>query len=242
MKKCQFCGNEIPDNSIFCLYCMQPVKYIQEHKIPVKKKRRKLLVVILCILLVVVSVCSTWFVSRRFQTSQQYGNPLEKGVTVWVMKLQPNGGVDTFNFCYKNSIIGFGWGLDSSPKTINEYRKLRNDENKYPGDVTLDNTLSDFENMTSTGHYNLVWTVDTKGNYYICEIVGKYQYNRDEVHDKAGIVNFAKCKFYKVGSSDLVPKSVFELFEDDGVINNMLSEKDNETTTLLWQAAKLKQD
>ena len=158
-------------------------------------------------------------------------------VTVWTMKLRPNGGVDSFAFCLEQGIVGFGWGLEGSPATMAEYRGMRAREGAYPGDKSLDRTLDSFENMTTSERTHLVWTRDSRGEYYICEITGAYQYSRDEAHEQAGIVNFAPCKFYSVGR-DLVPEAVMKSMEASGVIQFVRGAEPTEITRKLWEIAK----
>ena len=239
MKKCPYCGEDLPMEAAFCPCCMEklieerPVEISREHP---KKTRSLLYLAILCVLAAATSVMLLfWPVSRT-------NGDDEITVAAWIMKLRPHGASDTFNFCLTNSVVGFGWGLQGNPTTIKEYSTMRAQEGAYPGDTMLGDTLDSFENMTAPGssYTHLVWTIDPDGNYYICEITGSYQYKRDEAHDKAGIPNYAECKFYKVGSEDLVPQYIIEELEASGVIRFVHDAKAIETTKQLWLVAREK--
>lgn len=49
-------------------------------------------------------------------------------MAVWVMKLNPKNVKNSFEFCYQEKIVGFGWSVEGSPKSIEEYRKLDNSQ------------------------------------------------------------------------------------------------------------------
>lgn len=238
MKKCPYCKQELPTESNFCLFCMEKLidEEVVDHISAQQYKYKRLPVIVLCIIVAVITICLTLYISNNYSNSNS--NNEGKPIAVWTMKLQPHGGVDTFEYCLSEGIIGFGWGLEGNPSTIKEYRKMREEENAYVGDTLLDETLTHFENMTSTNYVNLVWVVDEQGNYYICEITGPYQYCSDLSHDEAGIVNFAECEFYKIGS-DLVPETVInDLNDDSGVISFVADSDTMEITQKLWEVAK----
>jgi len=161
-------------------------------------------------------------------------------VSAWTMKMRPHGGVDTFNFARENGIVGFGWSLNANPVTIAEYRELRREENAYIGDTLLSNTLDDFENITRLDsiYTHLIWVVDPYGYYYICEVTGPYQYSRSPEHDAAGLVNFAECIFYRIGTADLVPPAVIETLSEGELVIHLQGRETTELTRLLWLVAR----
>ena len=236
MKKCSHCGEDLPREAAFCPCCME--KLIEEKPVTIirdvpKKRRAALYIIVLCVLAAAIVV--TWLSWPASRTSVDD----DVIVAAWIMKLRPHGASDTFNFCLSNSIVGFGWGLEGTPTTIKEYRTMRVQEGAYPGDTMLNDTLDSFENMTSPGssYTHLVWTIDPEGNYYICEITGGYQYKRDEAHDTAGVPNYVECRFYKVGSEDLVPQYIINEFESSGVIRFVHDARAIEITKQLWLVA-----
>lgn len=233
MKQCPDCGEALHPDAHFCPACMHQLETGQEVSvIPLNHAGRKRTgLILLCIAALAVVTAAVLF----FAVGHLHG---EKAVVVWTMQLRPNGGVDSFAFCMEQEIVGFGWGLDGTPETISEYRALRTQEGAYPGDTLLNTTLDSFENMTAADYVNLVWVRDADGYYYICEITGPYQYNRDEGHERAGIVNFAACTFYRVGFVDLVPQPVLDRLEGDGVIQCVLDVGAIEETAQLWEMLK----
>lgn len=230
MKRCPNCGEALHPDANFCPACMQKLEPGQ--KVPVtpietvKGKRTGLF------LLCAASLAAVMAAVLFFTVGHLHG---EKAAVVWTMQLRPNGGVDSFAFCMEQDIVGFGWGLEGNPETVSEYRALRTQEGAYPGDTLLNTTLDSFENMTAADYVNLVWVRDSDGYYYICEITGPYQYNRDEDHERAGIVNFAACTFYRVGFVELVPQPVLDKLESGGVIQCVQDVEAIEETRQLWE-------
>jgi len=161
-------------------------------------------------------------------------------VSAWTMKLRPHGGIDTFNFAREHGIVGFGWSLNGNPSTIAEFRALRSQENAYEGDTLLSNTLDDFENITKADsiYTHLIWVVDPYGYYYICEITGIYEYSRSPEHDAAGIVNFAECIFYRIGTTDLVPSAVIKSLSEGELVIHLQGREATEITKQLWLVAR----
>lgn len=230
MKQCPNCGEALHPDANFCPACMHQLEPGQEvSSVPIQNAGGKLIgLFLLCAAALVAVIAAVLF----FAIGHLYE---EKAVVVWTMQLRPNGGVDSFAFCMEEDIVGFGWGLKGTPETISEYRTMRTQEEVYPGDTLLNATLDSFENMTAADYVNLVWVRDADGYYYICEITGPYQYSRDDSHERAGIVNFAACTFYRVGFVDLVPQAVLDKMEAGGVIQCVLDVEAIEETTQLWE-------
>ena len=231
-KPCPYCREPLHPEARFCPACMKKLEAEQE--VPISKTYHhgwRKWVLLLCAMILTAGIVSAWYIHSTVGEAQ-------KNVTAWTMKLRPNGGVDSFAFCQEHGIVGFGWGLDGNPETITEYRSIRTQEGAYPGDTLLNTTLDYFENMTTADYVNLVWVCDSEGYYYICEITGPYQYNRDDAHETAGIVNFASCTFYRVGFEDLVPQPVLDALEKDGVIRFVGSAGATEATGQLWEMLK----
>ena len=193
MKSCPHCGEALHPDAHFCPACME--KLTVEKQIPksaVRRHRRHGAGLYgLCAAGLLAVLLAGLLIYRYYTTPAA-----PESVSVWTMQLRPNGGVDSFAFCRENGIVGFGWGLAGTPETVTDYRRLRVREGAYPGDKELDHTLDCFENMVSKDFVNLVWTRDSAGEYYLCEITGGYQYCRDEAHERAGIVNFTACSFH----------------------------------------------
>lgn len=229
-KTCPNCKHPLHPDAHFCPACMTVLEPGAEVAVPKPKGKLRHLVLALCVAALIIGGTVLYFLSAPADTPP-------KSVTVWTMKLRPNGGVDSFAFCREQGIVGFGWGLKGTPTTMTEYRSMRTHEGAYPGDKGLDQTLDCFENMTSSERTHLVWTRDSDGDYYVCEITGSYQYNRDDAHEQAGIVNFASCNFYSVGR-DLVPQAVMDALDASGVIQFVRDGESIETTEKLWGIAQ----
>lgn len=233
MKQCPNCGKALHPDANFCPACMHRLTLGQEIPAAAAERSgsRHMGLFLLCAAALAAVIAAVLFAALG-------GLPREKAVVVWTMQLRPNGGVDSFAFCMEQDIVGFGWGLEGTPETVSEYRALRTQEGAYPGDTLLNATLDSFENMTAADYVNLVWVRDADGYYYICEITGPYQYSRDDSHERAGIVNFAACTFYRVGFVELVPQPVLNKLEGDGVIQCVLDVGATQETRQLWEMLK----
>ena len=240
MKTCPHCSEELPQEAKFCPSCME--KLIEEKSIPAVRMqgRKKGLLKTAGLFGLLVAVALLVIILLDGNTSLDVNGDDDVTVAAWVMKLRPHGGIDSFRFCLESSIVGFGWGLQGNPATVKDYRTLRRQEGAYEGDTMLDMTLDNFENITQFGSRftHLLWTVDPSGYYYIAEIIGAYQYSRDEAHETAGIVNFAEVIFYKIGTMDLVPQTVRDTFAESGVILFIYDQETTDLTKQLWQVAK----
>lgn len=229
-KCCPNCNHPLHSKAHFCPVCMTVLEPGAEVTVPKPKRKLRYLALALCLIILAIGGIGLRFLLAPADTAP-------KSATVWTMQLRPNGGVDSFAFCREQGVVGFGWGLEGTPTTMTEYRSMRTREGAYPGDKSLDRTLDSFENMTSSERTHLVWTRDSNGDYYICEITGDYQYSRDEAHEQAGIVNFASCHFYSVGR-DLVPQAVTDVLKASGVIQFVRDAGAIETTQELWEIAR----
>ncbi|MCL2819707.1 MAG: zinc ribbon domain-containing protein [Oscillospiraceae bacterium] len=243
IKNCPYCNIELPSEAKFCLSCME--KLVEEKPIQntdIRKSRKNLLFAGLFVAAAAFIVLLIFFIYDTNQNSQADESTII--VSAWTMKMRPHGGIDTFNFARENSIVGFGWSLNGKPTTIAEYREIRKQENAYEGDTLLSNTLDDFENITNVDsiYTHLVWVVDPYGYYYICEITGPYEYSRSPEHDEAGLVNFAKCIFYRIGTADLVPSSVIETLSDGELVIHIQGREATDITKQLWLVAKTVQN
>ncbi|MCL2628315.1 MAG: zinc ribbon domain-containing protein [Oscillospiraceae bacterium] len=240
MKNCPHCNKELPKEAKFCLSCMgKLVEEVPLQNTPVRKSKRNVLLAGLFV--VAVAAVALLVIFSVFIKEQSY--PVDKSDTIisaWTMKMRPHGGIDTFNFARENGIVGFGWSLNGNPATVAEYRALRKQEGAYEGDTLLSNTLDDFENITNVDsiYTHLIWVVDPYGYYYICEVVGGYEYSRSAEHDAAGLVNFAECIFYRVGTADLVPTAVIETLSEGELVIHLQGRETTELTRLLWLVAR----
>lgn len=152
-------------------------------------------------------------------------------MAVWVMKLNPTNGKNSFEFCYREKIVGFGWSVEGSPKSIEEYRKFLDEQKLYTGNTSLAKAINAFEKVNKG---DIIWTVDKRGVYYICRIDGEYQYSNEPKHKEADIVNYMHCSiFHKIDSLDSVPDSIIHELRVCGTIQAVKNDKAIELSELM---------
>lgn len=151
------------------------------------------------------------------------------------MKLNPTGGENPFEFCLRQKIVGFGWGVDGSPKNIEEYKNLLSKQKLYL-EENANRAASTFAKVNKG---DIIWTFDKNGEYYICRINGDYAYSNKPEYKKAHIVNYKSCSvFYKIGSGNLVPNAIIHSLGVCGVIQIVKNDKAIELSELLIHYAE----
>lgn len=152
-------------------------------------------------------------------------------MAVWVMKLNPKDGKNSFEFCYQERIVGFGWSVEGSPKSIEEYRKFLDEQKLYAGDTGLTKAINAFEKVNKG---DIIWTVDKRGAYYICRTDGEYLYSNEPKHKEADIVNYMRCSiFHKIDLLDLLPDSIIHELRVCGTIQAVKNDKAIELSELM---------
>ena len=127
---------------------------------------------------------------------------------VFRIHIRPQGGLAnpglSVNYCLKNKLLGVGWQI---PKKENELIDWNAYEQraaaKYEGNISV---VRYIKKWVSKG--NLVWTRDTKGQYYIGQVLSPWEYFDNAEARDADIVNVFRVKFMKVGSIDEVPGKI----------------------------------
>lgn len=116
---------------------------------------------------------------------------------LWRIHLKPASkkGIDTFDHCLRNGIVGIGWPASCRPRNWKHY--MVQGEEKY-GDKAWRQAANAIgpEGM-QVG--DLAWCRNTNGDYYIGRIEDEWEYRDDEESLRADIVNVRRCKLHYVG-------------------------------------------
>lgn len=127
-------------------------------------------------------------------------------MNVWIVNLKDNRKEKTnennrskFEICKEKSVIAFGWAVDKSAKTWDEYKYnvshysdfSKNDIRSFLKAATA------FENMKPD---DLVWTRDPNTKkYYICKILSDFEPSVFRNLEGCDISVFRNCEYKEIG-------------------------------------------
>jgi len=150
---------------------------------------------------------------------------------LWIMKIKPTGGIDSFDFCRRRKVIGFGWGVENLSKNASFLDYVSAAKAKFKRGRGLTRLLNDFGNIVDNPSDHLIWVYDQRQKvYYLCVPTGEYHYNRDKKHETAKIVNTMKCEFHRIGFREIVPKAIVNGFAPKFTLREV-DDEDALTTT-----------
>lgn len=153
---------------------------------------------------------------------------------VFRIHIRPQGGLAnpelSFSYCLKNHLLGAGWQIHKKDDELidwNTYEKR---------------AAKDYENKISVVRYikrwvskdDLIWTRDTKGQYYIGQVLSPWEYVDSTKAREADIVNVFRVKFTKVGSIDEVPGKIIASFRASRTIQEIANKAAVIYTKKLW--------
>ncbi len=146
---------------------------------------------------------------------------------IWRINLKSAAktGVNPREFCLKGNIVGVGWPVDNKSDTLvwDEYYELAMDE--YYNRPERDNgwwpAVNAMKNRMAID--DLIWTRDTKGEYYLGRITSDWRYDTSSECSNADIVNIRSCEWYKAGTVDKVPGIVVSSFIPRATVQSISS-------------------
>lgn len=144
-------------------------------------------------------------------------------MAVWVMKLNPEGGENPFEFCLRQKIVGFGWGVEGEPKTPQELKELYEAQKPCFNERGFITAINAFVRMKKD---DIIWTVDKYGTYYLCQTNGEFHCDYTGEYIKSHIVHYMACPvFYKIGTGELVPNAIIHSLGVCGTIQAVENEE-----------------
>jgi len=94
---------------------------------------------------------------------------------IWRLNINPDADEDTDprQFCLENSILGFGWPIESSSQEVTweEYKAKAKD--KYGG-KSWKTAINGLHDRMEEG--DLCWTRDRDGSYYLGRVEGPWRF------------------------------------------------------------------
>jgi len=130
---------------------------------------------------------------------------------VWRLNIKTGSeeGIDPRQFCLTRGILGIGW-----PVEIDKYNAWESYYNlgktKYSNSNGWWPAINAIRNRMSIN--DLCWTRDWNGVYYLGRVIGDWEYEGDDEHMAADVVNIRRCEWKKIGTADAVPGKVINSF------------------------------
>lgn len=149
--------------------------------------------------------------------------------------IRPYGGTasteENFEYCREKNVLGIGWRVESSAESLGwtEYEELAT---RAHGKINACRYIKKWIKPD-----DLVWTRDTRSNYYLARVTSewKYWYPRDAVQLGVDIANLFDCEMIRV-PIDSVPGKVVACFRSPRVIQEVADERAREYSKFLWNS------
>ncbi len=131
---------------------------------------------------------------------------------IWRINLKSaaKAGVNPREFCLNNGIVGVGWPIETAESEIDWQTYEEQAKLTYPNSQGFQRALKAFYHKMQID--DLVWTRDTKGEYYIGRITSDWRYDTSNECRNADIHNIRSCEWHKVGTVEKVPGKVVSSF------------------------------
>ena len=154
---------------------------------------------------------------------------------IFRIHIRPGGGLEdpklSFDYCLNNNLLGVGWQIPKKPDEhidwdTYEKRSIIEYEGKVPTKV---NYIKEWVSKD-----DLVWTRDTKGQYYLARVLSPWEYYDNPNARDADIVNIFRVELKKVGMIDEVPGKVIASFRGRGTIQEITGQTSILYSKMLW--------
>lgn len=155
-------------------------------------------------------------------------------MTVYRIHIRPGGGLAdpslSFAYCLKENVLGLGWQTNTQNNSASwdEYEK---EASEIHGRSDLSRVRYLKNNLRKD---DLIWTRDTKGNYYLAKVDSGWEYYANKEAQDADIVNVVRCSILKVPSVDDVPGKVVASFRPSRTIQAIRDETASNYSEYLW--------
>lgn len=127
---------------------------------------------------------------------------------VWRLNIKTaaKSGVNPRRFCLDNNILGIGWQVNLTGE-VDWENYIREAKVKYKNQGrSFSAAINAVKHRMKVD--DLCWTRDHDGNYYLGVITGEWKYNNTKEYLSADVVNIRSCKWFNVGTVDVVPGKV----------------------------------
>ena len=145
--------------------------------------------------------------------------------SIWRLHIKPAAqeGVDPFEFCIKEKILGLGWSVSTSNEDESldwdSYYQLA--EARY-GDRSWRSAVNTIHDRMKVG--DLCWSRDSGANYYLGRVLSDWNYKATREHKDADVVNTRCCDWKKI-ELEYVPGAIVSAFQRGRTIQQIHNEK-----------------
>lgn len=155
-------------------------------------------------------------------------------MNVYRIHIRPKGGKAnpelSFGYCLKEQVLGLGWQTESQKSGVS-WKEYEKEATEIYGSDKL-SRVRYLKNRVEPN--NLLWTRDTKGNYYLAKVRSGWEYYTNRAAQDADITNVVRCKMLKVISVDDVPGKVVACFRPSRTIQGIKDSVAQKYSLLLW--------
>lgn len=163
-------------------------------------------------------------------------------MSIYRIHIRPKGGLAnpeaSFRYCLKEQVLGVGWQTAAQKSGISwdEYEKVAA-EIYGSGELSRVRYLKDHIESN-----DLLWTRDTKGNYYLAKVLSEWEYYTNKEARDADITNVVRCKIFKIQSVDDVPGKVVACFQPSRTVQRIRDSVAQNYSRFLWNQLSTSND
>ena len=155
--------------------------------------------------------------------------------SVWRVHIRPSGGdrVDyqaSFDLCLRQHIIGIGWRVTEAysraPRSLRDYRSHMD-----PNDGSWNTAIN---RLVAMDQHDLVWIRSPRPyHYYLCRIVGPWDYRDAAEYRELDIVNVRPVEMIEIEPT-IVPREIEPRFLGGSTIEPIRDQHQLDATIELW--------
>lgn len=146
--------------------------------------------------------------------------------SIWRLhiKTAAKEGVNPFEFCIKERILGLGWQVSTSdenePLDWDSYCQLA--QKSHGGDRSWWPAVNAIRNNMKMD--DLCWSRDSNANYYLGRVLSDWSYKATRQHRDADVVNIRYCDWKKI-ELESVPGPIVSAFQRGRTLQQIHTEK-----------------
>lgn len=154
--------------------------------------------------------------------------------SVFRIHIRPDGGTtdpaEAFDFCVQEQVLGMGWAVSSTTPGKLDWEAYETLAAEQYGTDQLSRVRYLHVNVAPD---DLLWTRDTRGNYYIGRVLTSWEYLDTPRSRHADVVNVVRCDLRQV-PIDEVPGKVVACFRAPRTIQGISDSVATSYSRLIW--------